>query len=337
MTKEVLNSNNASIKRFLNPVQELRLIITNAKSQENIPLAFYQSAARQYLFYLEALCRIYKNTNNNKLFKKLKFNIKSLEDQLGKVDQYESFHNKFSKLKDFPAVLLNQLFQHFQNELNNLSNLLIKDNWLNDKKNRVDKIITQLDKVDWLNPEEEKKAIAKTIRKEIKTVLKDYKSEKLNFDKIEEGVHEFRRNLRWISINAQALNGLIQLKKDEKAADFKKYLTHEVINSLFNKMPKNRADLEVIEFSESAFYALSWLIAESGDLKDEGLELICIEKLMKETDFITDDKIATEAKKFAQNVQLSLKEIKAKMKTLVDAFIYDDKILEILKKDLKAV
>lgn len=337
MIKEVLNHNNESVTRFLNPIQELKLIITKAKSQKNIPLDFYQSDARQHLFYLEALCIIYKNISNKKLFKKLQAKFKTLEDRLGKIDYYENLHQVFFKIKDCPAVFLNQLFKHYQNEINNLNTLLIEDNWVNEKNNNLDKIINQLDNVDWLNPKKEKKAIAKTIIKEIKSILKDYKSGKLNFDKIEEGVHEFRRKIRWISIYAQALNGLIQLKKDDKGTDFKKYLSQKVIDNPFNKMPKNKADLEVIEFSESAFYALSWLIAESGNLKDQGLEFICIKELMRATNFISDDKITTHLHKFTPNIKLSLKEIKSKMKILVDTFIYDDKVLNIFKEDLKAV
>jgi hypothetical protein len=337
MIKDILNSTNASIKRFLNPIQELRLIIANAQSQENIPLAFYESAARQHLFYLEALCRIYKKTNSKKLFKKLQSKFKSLEDQLGKVDYYESFHKDFSKLKDFPAVLINQLFQHYQNELKNLYSLLVEDNWLDEENNRIDKIITQLDKVIWLNADDERVAISTTIQNEIEKILKNYKSGKLNFDNIEDGVHEFRRSIRWISIYAQALSGLIQLKKDHLATFFENYLTPEVVTSPFNKMPENKTDFKTIELSESPFYALSWMIAESGKLKDEGLEIICIEELMKETSFISEDKIPTEARKYAPNVKLSINGIKSKMKTLVDAFIYNDKVLALLDKDLKDV
>ncbi len=335
MIKKVLNRNNDSVKRFLIPLQKLSLIISKATSQENIPLAYYQSEARQHFFYLEALCSIYKSISNKKLFKKLQIKFKSLEDQLGKIDYYDSLHKIFSDTKNCPIVFLNQLFQHYQNELNNLNTLLIDGDWTNEKKIEIDKIINQLNKVNWLDPEKEKKAVSKALLKEIKSILKDYKSEKINFDKIEEGVHEFRRKIRWISISAQALNGLIQLKKDEKTSNFKKYLTKKVMDSPFNKLPKNKADLDAIEFSESAFYALSWLIAESGNLKDQGLELICMEKLIKETNFIHDVKAITEINKFTPNVKLSLKEIKTKMKNLADTFIYEDKVFDVFKRDLK--
>ncbi|MBK0384494.1 hypothetical protein I5M32_16125 [Pedobacter sp. SD-b] len=335
MKTETINNRNASIKRFLNPLQSLREIILDAKQQENIPLAFFGSSARQHLFYLEALCRIYKNINNKKTFKKLRSKFKSLEDQLGKVDYYEAFHKELSADKNFPTVLLNQLFQNYQTELNNLYSLLLHDDWLDEKEPRIEKSILRLDKVEWLNADAEKKAIAKTIRKEIKKILKDYKSGKLTFEKLEAGVHEFRRNIRWISIYAQALDGLIQIKTDDEPRNLQKYLTAKVVESPFNKMPENKAGLSPILISRSAFYALSWMIAESGNLKDEGLMLICIEDLMKETGFVDNDKISSEAKKLAKNVRLTPSGIKSKMKVLVDEFIYRDKVLDILRIDLK--
>ncbi len=326
--------NHIGLKRFNNQLAKLKEHLLVAKKAENPALAFYKSSARQTLFYLEALARLYKEIHNEKLFKSLKDDFKSLEDQLGKIDYYDAYYEELSTVPDFPKNIREYLQDNYEEELQKLGNILIVNGWLGDKLIQID---TELIHENWLSPDKEQKEIAKAISKEIKSIKKDYKSEKLNFKDLENGVHEFRRQIRWISIYAQALDGLIQLKPDNLSEQLRAYLTKEIIESKFNVMPSSDGLSETINISQSAFYALSWMIAKSGDLKDEGLKLICVEESMEALNFLPKSQISQEAKKLLPDMKVTPKQIKEEMKILADQFLTEDHVLDILRDDLKAV
>ncbi|MEO6655229.1 MAG: hypothetical protein ABIO36_04035, partial [Pyrinomonadaceae bacterium] len=94
---------------------------------------------------------------------------------------------------------------------------------------------------------------------------------------LESQVHELRRKLRWLSIYPQALQGCIQLtinaSNDKNVA---KYLTSEIVNSPFNKMPAPGTNRYLLMFNKYYFLALSWMIAELGKLKDQGLRIVVL-------------------------------------------------------------
>ncbi len=325
---------NIGFKRFDNQLNKLKDLLLTAKNSQNPALTFYNSNARQVLFYLEALTLLYKNIHNKDLFKELKNDFKSLEDQLGKVDYYEAYQKELAGLPHFPEKITNHLQSNYQKELQKLGNILVVNRWLSDKLTEISK---GLKNADWLKPNDERKAIAKAIAKEIKNIKKDYKSEELNFKDLEAGVHEFRRQIRWISIYAQALDGLIQLKPDDLSKKLSTYLTKEVLESKFNIMPSPEGLSATINVSQSAFYALSWMIAKSGDLKDEGLKLICVEESLKELNFLPESDIQKEAKKLLPNIKITPEDIKAEMKVLADQFIDEHRVLNILRNDFKTV
>jgi hypothetical protein len=310
-------------------------LLTAASRSSTAALGFYQSPARQYLFYLEALTLIYKDIHNRKRFEKMRAAFKSLEDQLGKIDYFDSFIKEFSAQKDFPVPLLENLKQHYTEELNLLYKLLKKDGWLGDDASMLKWINKKLETAGWLKALKDRKEIAKVIIREIKKITDEYASGKLNFKTIENGVHEFRRRLRWISIYAQALDGLIQLAMEENTdPQLAIYLTKETLESPFNKLPENKTGLAPIIIRSTNFYALSWLIAESGRLKDEGLRIICVEDAIRETRSATDDAAKQMSRKLAVNSKHTLHEIKEQMKLLADDFINTNQILMRIEQDI---
>jgi len=323
------------LKRFVLHLSKVIPLLTAASQSATPALNFYQSPSRQYLFYLEALARIYKNIHNKKRFEKMRIAFKTLEDQLGKVDYFDSFIKEFSSQKDFPVVLLENLKQHYNAELNVLLLLMKNDGWLSDDASILKWINKKLESADWLTAQEERKEIATVIIQEIEKVNDDYTSGKLNFETIENGVHEFRRQLRWISIYAQALDGLIQLTMEENTdPQLAGYLTKETLESPFNKLPEPETGVAPIYIRSTNFYALSWLIAESGRLKDEGLRIICLEDAIHETQSAAGDAAKQMAKELAVSSKHSLHEIKDRMKLLANDFIYKNRMLMRIKQDI---
>jgi hypothetical protein len=53
---------------------------------------------------------------------------------------------------------------------------------------------------------------------ELVRLLKDVKDSRYNFNQLEDGIHEFRRRLRWFPMTIDSLDGLILLRDDPKGA-----------------------------------------------------------------------------------------------------------------------
>ncbi len=324
------------LTRFQIQLDKLEQILNTLPNTAECALTFYKSPARQYLFYLEALTHIYKMMHNKKRFERMRISFKSLEDQLGKIDYYDGFIKEFSVQDDFPPILLDCLRQHYNKELTNLDVMLKKDDWINADKSKLNSIRSELLHADWLSGTEESNAIGKTIIDMIEIIKSDYHSGKLNFKDIENGVHKFRREVRWISIYAQALNGLIQLKPvDAPGPDLATYQTNEVLESPFNVLPVSARGIQPIYIEAPVFYALSWIIAESGRLKDSGLRILILEDAIRETHFVHEKEVKATTRTLAVKSNTSLKEIKSTMKIMADKFIDQDKVPDRIMSDIR--
>lgn len=320
--------------RFQIHLNALNEVLEAAQLTSEPALVIFKSNARQSLFYLQALARIYKEIHNKKRFEKMRLAFKMFEDQLGKIDYYDGFIKIFSKNSAVPETITQNLKQHYDVELKNLNELLLEYNWINAEKPKIASIQKDLATASWKKVEEERSAIAQVLIKHIEEIEYKYEIGILNFNDLEHGVHEFRRQLRWISIYAQALNGLIQLKSIENShPTLDLYLTKKVLESPFNKMPEVISVSKSICLQSASFYALSWMIAESGQLKDEGLSTVCLETAMAEigmNETETQDLLI----KIQGNTKRSPKQVKEEMEVITDTFMYDAKVLFRLKRDI---
>lgn len=323
-------------QRFAKQLQQLLPKLNAAKNLEDPALALYQSNTRQVLFYLEALARIYRNIHNFKRFERLRIIFKVIEDQLGRIDYYDGFIKELSIQENFPAILLDNLKEHYSGELKALNRMLQKQDWINDDSSMIKKIWEELEDADWKEPMEDRCAVGETIIADADLIEASYDDGILNFRSLENGVHKFRRELRWISIYAQALDGLIQLRRiDTPNPKLVVYLSKEVIANPFNKLPPLADDIEPIYIQAPNFYALSWLIEEGGKLKDEGLRVICIEDAIREVNFVEEKEVKQTARRLAVNSTHSLRQIKEKMEILADDFIHDARVLWRIKRDIR--
>ena len=313
--------------RFLLYLNQLQAILEKAASNENITLSIYAANARTPLFMLEGLTRLYRKMHNKKKFSKLNTLFKDFEDRLGTIDYYDGFHKEFVDDKRIPDLITSYVNDKKEETVKTLLEDLKKDKWIGKHKNRIDKIIKKLDKIDWLDEKEDTREILKVYQDYIDKVTKTYASDNIHFTDLENDVHEFRRELRWLSIYPQALKGLMQLTPENEAPDFlKKYLTPEIINSPYNVMPDGSGLQDHIILNRNYFYALSWMIAELGKLKDSGLKLDLIEeslisiyKMSAHTEHL--------AYSFCDENQLTIPEILDQSQTIAQKFS-EENILE---------
>jgi hypothetical protein len=317
--------------KFLEPFKNL---VSDARDTENPAPYLFSNGARDLLFRLEALSRIYKAIHNRKLFEALNEDFKELEDSLGEIDYFDVFEKEFLKIKNLPPVFINYFTEGRNKAQDKLNKILSKKKWITKKSGKLGKIETLLNDADWLEPETERIAIGEFLVKQVDKFSAKYEKGKLHFDDIENGVHEFRRKLRWFSIYAAALDGLIQLKKSATVdEDLAKYLQPEIINSPFNIFPEPAAGIQPFYIQDKFFYAMSWVIQETGKLKDEGLRNEIIQdaaqatglQLIEVTDILNLN---------AKEKERSVEEISGEAESIADTFIYKDMVMEKIKRDL---
>ena len=293
---------------FLNQFEEL---LIKSSKQKNPGLWLYQNNARTPLFMLEGLAKMYTGIHNKKKFEKLKVHFKLLEDTIGQIDYYDSFAKEMLANKKIPVIVTNYLQAQSREKVQSLNEILVEKDWLGGNNIRINKIKKKLSTADWQNEKDDIKNIHEFYITGINKILGFINEKNFHFTNVENDVHEFRRMLRWLSIYPQALRGCIQLGKSKAAAPrfLSKYLTKAITTSAYNVMP-DAGDLKYfLIFDQQRFFALSWLIAELGNLKDNGLKVEVIKEAIMQTSKTTEEEALAKAYKLTEPGQKTIQQI----------------------------
>lgn len=317
--------------RFEFFLSRLQTLLAKAAMQKNPALWLYQHDARTPLFMLEGLAKLYSGIHNKKKFEKLKERFKLLEDTLGAIDYYDAFAKEFAANKKIPKEVTAYMQAQSREKIQSLNEILTEKKWLGEDGKRIRKTRKKLSKANWLDEKEEIKSIEEFYIKAINTILEFINEKNYSFTDVENDVHEFRRKLRWLSIYPQALRGCIQLSKSKKAIPkfLSKYLTKEITGSKYNVMPDAGTQQVFLLLDKNRFYALSWMIAELGSLKDNGLRAEAVKEALLQTS-IKDEKAAlTHAYKITGPGQLTIKQVLDTAQALCKTY-FNEKNLETL-------
>jgi hypothetical protein len=88
------------------------------------------------------------------------------------------------------------------------------------------------------------------------------------------GLHELRRQLRWLPIIAVSLDGLVVTSdKRNPSRKYRALLTSEVASSPYARLPEPIREDKPIKISRSLFLAAIDMISQLGELKDTGEEV----------------------------------------------------------------
>jgi hypothetical protein len=320
------------LEKFDFYLSQLEKLFGEALKEGNVALRLYNNNARTTLFMLEGLAKIYGGLHDKKIFSKIEAHFKLLEDALGTVDYYDSFAREFSINKKIPAAVADYAKAQARENIQRLNDLLREEKWIGERANRTRKVRKKLGSVGWLKEKDEAKAIASFYKKQIKKIEAFDQAFNGEFTEIETQVHALRRKLRWLSIYPQALRGFIQLDESgEQTEDEKKYLTPEIINSPFNKLPDAGANKYLLMLDKNRFFALSWLIAELGKLKDDGLRVLLINEALQQTKNISRDEAEKQTYRLLGRNSSSLTEILSKASQICKEFFAEGNLDKLLK------
>jgi hypothetical protein len=321
-------------QRFEYFLTQLDTLLLEASKTENPALYLYKNDARTKVFMLQGLAKIYAGMHNEKKFLKIKERFKILEDMIGAIDYYDAFAVAFKKNKNIPANISSFLEKKTQESLSILNNQLLEKKWINHDPLRSKKIQKKLAKIDWQTPEKEVELISIFYAKSIKGITEFYESCGTSFTELETQVHEIRRKLRWLSIYVHAFRGAIQFsRKNVTDPNLKKYLTKDIVESPFNKMPAKGKNVAVMLLSKNYFLALSKTIATLGKLKDEGLKIHVLKDAILATSKTTDEAAQIKAYKLANVDKNGLVTILKKANNICKPF-FEEKNLDKLLSNI---
>lgn len=271
-------------ERFDHYLNQFAELLALSSKQKNPALWLYQHGARTPLFMLEGLARLYAGLHNKKKFGKIKDQFKLLEDAIGAIDYYDAFAKEFARDKKIPANIKNYILAQCREKIQSLNEILTEKEWIGTDQARIRKIRKKLSGAEWLTEKEEIERIHGFYTTSVKSLLNSINEKNFHFDNVEADIHEIRRDLRWLSIYPQAMRGCIQLSKAKTTAGYlAKYATKEITGSPYNVMPDAGNGKHFLLLDKSRFYALSWLIAELGKLKDKGLRVVVVEEAILQT------------------------------------------------------
>ena len=314
--------NKNGIKRFEFYLVKMEVLLLKSSEDKNPALWLYTNGARTHLFMLESLAKLYSYLHNRKRFEKIKLQFKFLEDTLGAIDYYDCFAKEFVSNATIPTEVTEYLNAQTREKIQRLNDLLIEHKWIGDRANRIEKIRKKLYDADWLEPKEELKAIFNFYKASISNIKEFVTAAEDNFTEIESQVHGLRRKMRWLSIYPQSLQGLIQINTSGAKRDtVLKYLTPEIVNSPFNKMPEPGENNYFLLLEKNYFLALSWMIAELGKLKDNGLRILVTAEAFQQTEGLSQPDALSKAFDIFGGDKEALQKILANANSIIKTYL----------------
>ena len=319
------------MSRFTFYLEQIKVLSDIATGQKNPALWLFNHDARTPFFMLEGLAKLYSGIHNPKRFDKLKEQFKLMEDGLGQVDYYQSLSRSFAHKKQIPKENKLYIKHRLTQSTEQLDALLIEKGWLSDNHKRIKRISKRLKKADWLNPREEVKAFSEFYKSSIRNIYEFVDETQGHFDNVEEDVHELRRKLRWLSIYPQALQGTVQYADNsETSAHLNKYLTKEIVNSPFNKLPESAGNTYSLNLNKNYFLSLSWMIAELGRYKDEGLLITGLCEAMKEAPGCEDEVALARASELLGVKQRNINDILNDAESITKTFFEENNLKHLI-------
>ena len=227
--------------------------------------------ARTPLFYLEGMTRVLMHEHNPKKMRRLNEWFKKLEDALGAMDYFAAHIKDVKNNRKIPLTYKREWQAQLTIATAQFNTLLIELGWLGEAADRLQTVHKMLKKMDWLSDKDLHTALKKRYLADIASVVHQMKNP---ITEIEKDIHELRRDVRWLSIYPQAFKGFVGLYTVEPApAALIKYATTETVHSPYNQLPAVQEIKKDLRLNRHAYYAMSWLIAQLGTLKDSGLRL----------------------------------------------------------------
>ena len=251
------------------------------KDNPTQPFGFYvhHHDCRTPLFKIQALARLLdrKKKKNVRDISAILSISKTIEDVIGQFD-FASSILKGNEKWQFPDEVKNQILIQYGFALGTLEECLLQLGWITRGKNVIqyddfgfDYLKSALKEISFQSSKREKKQVLQMFKNICLDIDEDIREKKIDLTHIEDGIHEFRRDIRWLSIYAYALRGKVILSNNPETDPFQHFITQGNIDGKYNTLIINEDEKNILTFQQGGFYALGSLISDLGNIKDKGL------------------------------------------------------------------
>jgi hypothetical protein len=221
---------------------------------------------RRQVFLLEGIGKVYERRYDEGA--EVGEAAKELEDALGGLSATRT-NLAYAQQVKAPAEVIAHLEKAERDAKKDLKKLL-SDSWVPDAKGRAP-ALKDLAK-DWGEAKwDDYASDKKYLRGELVRRLVKVSDTSFDMTKLETGIHELRRQLRWFPIYTEASNGLLQLDVTKNPVKhYEPLLGVQLATSKYVDLPDDSREVDAIHISKSLYTALMKLTLDLGGVKDAG-------------------------------------------------------------------
>ncbi|MBC7660622.1 MAG: CotH kinase family protein, partial [Chitinophagaceae bacterium] len=225
---------------------------------------------RYVAFNLQALGRLYEDQDAQ--FKDIRKNYKNLEDAIGQYGKYNELIDA-AKEKNIAQTAINALTVKRDDALQKLKIYLVSSTFVPADGSNLSysqKIRNFLETFAWQDRATDRAVMLGKLNDEINTI----KSTQYDFTKLEKGngVHEFRRKMRWFSMEAFALHGLVTLKPMSSSCPVPSYadvLSDPIATNRYAVLPATSYEPNPVSVTPCLYIEVAKLINDIGLIKSD--------------------------------------------------------------------
>ena len=230
--------------------------------------------ARETAFSLQALGRIYESLDPQ--FSVIRKKFKRLEDGIGDYAKWVELLGK-GQINNASAAVLEKLQKKRDAALIEMEKMLKDSEFVPADTAEIAYIQSLrnfLTAYKWRDAATDRQDMLAYLRNELEMI----KTTRYDFSHLEngEGVHEFRRKMRWIPMEAKALNGMVTLKPTSVGCPIPIYASvvkDGVAKSKYGVLPSSANELNSITLTPCLYVQIAKLVdvvgAIKGDIEEE--------------------------------------------------------------------
>ncbi len=226
-------------------------------------------SARNSVFLLQGLARLYEDEAAE--FKSARKKFKALEDAIGGVAKWQELLDKADKSGAGPDVK-QKLSTNLEKAQASLQKTLTKEDFIPGSQSKTPYIKgfrAFLANYPWKPVVEDRDVVIQKLIAQLDLI----KGTAYDFTRLEEGngIHEFRRKLRWFAMEAKSVNGLVLWKADASCPvpAYAALLSTSIAKSKYATLTPSTAETNPVYVTPCYFVRIAKAIDEIGNIKDD--------------------------------------------------------------------
>lgn len=238
-----------------------------AVAQADVPDHLVAKKTRASVFNIQALGRLYKD--EARLFSEMRDRFRELEDSIGEYQKWIDYENQGIRDGASEAVI-SRLKANREHGRALLENALVSSGFLpsNGQKPYLKALRESLHAYAWKSVEDDRKLMVEKLSE----TLEKAKVAQYNFAHLEEGngVHEFRRKMRWFSMETRGLNGLIVLKPRTEACPVESWsylIRNDIAGTKYAVLPPAATETQPIALSACLYLKVARMVEDVNQIK----------------------------------------------------------------------